>query len=101
MRKLAMDQLGVVNQTSFKNQEFTDVKSQSKENDPTQKLITAAGIEPEMMIGGHQAASKALPQQTNQPAVTPSGFIPMELSTSNPDLTMKGCNIGRGLSAAI
>ena len=39
MRKLAMDQLGVVNQTSFKNQEFTDVKSQSKEIDPTQNFI--------------------------------------------------------------
>ena len=39
MRKLAMDQLGVVNQTSFKNQEFTDVKSHSKEIDPTQNFI--------------------------------------------------------------
>ena len=35
MRKLAMDQLGVVNQTSFKNQEFTDVK----EIDPRQNFI--------------------------------------------------------------
>ena len=35
MRKLAMDQFGVVNQTSFKNQEFTDVK----EIDPRQNFI--------------------------------------------------------------
>ena len=38
MRKLAMDQLGVVNQTSFKNQEFTDLKSQSKKIDPRQSF---------------------------------------------------------------
>ena len=39
MQKLAMDQMGGVNQTSFKNQEFTDVKSQSKEIDPRQNFI--------------------------------------------------------------
>ena len=33
-----MDQLGVVNQTSFKKQEFTDVKLQPKEIDPSQNF---------------------------------------------------------------
>ena len=67
MRKLAMDQLGVVNQTSFKNQEFTDVKSQSKEIDPMQNFIKdqiECGAESQVQISSENQELTAVKSQS-------------------------------------